>query len=724
MKQYVSVLIEHTTLKLNQPFTYAYDGTIVLQSGCRVWIDFNQQKLVGFVVKVFQDKPITAYPLLPIISVIDEKPLLTEELMALAALYSHQQYLSHVALLQSMLPPSLKPRKSSLRSPKIKYETWIRLTDQTPGELNAKQLELYTLLKQDQEAKMTSIRQKTTLQSLIELGVVKPFQKEIFRYRLAYQQQGEVLSLTPEQTTAIEKILQTKKMITLLQGVTGSGKTELYISLAKEALRSNKTTLMIVPEIALTPMMVDYFGKHFTDNVAVLHSDLTPAERYDEYRKIYQGLAHVVIGARSAIFAPLTHLGYIIIDEEHSEAYKQDIPPFYSVLDIAELRAKHHQAKIILGTATPSLESKARAQKGIYEWVELPHRIHQVSPPQTMIVDMKDLRQVSATSFLFSNVLIEAMKQAFQQKEQVILLLNKRGYAQSLVCRECGHSFSCAACHLPLNVHLHSHNLKCHYCDDVQAYPKQCPECQSHYFNRLGFGTQRVEEEIKKIFPNEKVLRLDADTTQIRQSIGKLLTSFKNQEASILIGTQMVAKGHDFPNVTVVGAVLADVGLTIPSYRSNERTFQLLTQAIGRTGRSAKKGRAFIQTYNPQHEVIQLAKKQDYEGFYQFEMQQRKLGLYPPYRFLVAIEIMSSQLELLTRSSEAIKTMLMQHLSSEDVLGPITPFLEKKGPFYRRQIIIKFKDKRTLDEPIHEILTLFKSKSSMKVFINFSPLDI
>jgi primosomal protein N' (replication factor Y) len=722
MVQYLSVLIEHTSLKLNQPFTYSYTG-FALRPGCRVWVDFNHQKLVGFVLDISPVKPQTTYTISPIIDVMDEQPLLTSELMNIAKQYSQEVFISHIALLQAMLPPSLKPRKSSLKSPKIKFETWIELTEKKTESLNPKQVELYSLLQEQTLTKLISVRQKATLKSLLALGVIRLIEKEKYRYRVTYEQPNEILELTIEQKQALKAILSTSTMITLLQGVTGSGKTEIYISLAKEAINQNRSTLMIVPEIALTPMMVSYFGKHFKNQVAVLHSDLTPAERYDEYRKIYQGYAKVVIGARSAIFAPLSHIGYIIIDEEHSETYKQDVSPFYHVLEIATKRANYHQAKIILGSATPSLESKARANKSVYAWVELPTRIHQTQPPQTHIIDMNHHHN-SADSFLFSKPLIEAMKQAIQRKEQIILLMNKRGYAQSLVCRECHHIFTCPACHLPLNVHLHSHNLKCHYCDHVETYPETCSECQSRYFNRLGFGTQRVEEEVKKLFPKEAIIRLDADTTQLRQSISKLLNAFKQQEASILIGTQMVAKGHDFPNVTVVGVVLADLGLTIPSYRSNERTFQLLTQAIGRTGRSEKPGQAFIQTYNPHHDVIRFAKTQDYEGFYHYEMRQRKLGLYPPYRYLVSLEILSTQVELLVQSADAIKSMLIAHLPNEDVLGPVTPFLEKKGPFFRRQVIVKFKEKQLVDKPLQEILTLFKSKHAVKFFINFNPLDI
>ena len=723
MIQFLSVLIEHTALKLNQPFTYSFTGFKILP-GCRVWVDFNHQRLVGFVIDVSTIKPETTYSISPILDVMDEQPLLTRELMDIAKQYSQEAFISHIALLQAMLPPSLKPRKSSTKSPKIKYETWIEITEKIVEYLTPKQVELFALLKEQTLTKKTSVRQKATLNSLLALGVIKFVQKEKFRYHFTYEQPSEVLELTTDQKRALKTILTTSTMITLLQGVTGSGKTELYIALAKHAINQNRSTLMIVPEIALTPMMVAYFGKHFNNQVAVLHSDLTPAERYDEYRKIYQGHAKVVVGARSAIFAPLSDVGYIIIDEEHSETYKQDVSPYYHVLDIATKRALFHQAKIILGSATPSLESKARAHKGVYALVELPSRIHQTQPPQTHIIDMNNHQKVSSSSFLFSQPLIEAMKQALERQEQIILLLNKRGYAQSLVCRECHHTFACPTCHLPLNVHLHSHNLKCHYCDYVETYPQTCPECQSRYFNRLGFGTHRVEEEVKKMFPKETIIMLDADTTQLRQSIGKLLNSFKQQEASILIGTQMVAKGHDFPNVTVVGVVLADLGLTIPSYRSNERTFQLLTQVIGRTGRSEKPGQAFIQTYNPHHEVIQFSKTQNYEAFYQYEMRQRKLGLYPPYRYLVSLDILSTQVELLIQTADAIKTLLVSKLPKGDVLGPVTPFLEKKGPFYRRQVIVKFKEKNIVDQPLQEIMTLFKSKNSVKLFINFNPLDI
>jgi primosomal protein N' (replication factor Y) len=509
-----------------------------------------------------------------------------------------------------------------------------------------------------------------------------------------------------------------------LLGVTGSGKTEVYLSLSKEFLSQGKSVIILVPEISLTPMMTEFFLKRFDNKVAILHSELTPAEKYDEYRKIASGEIKIVVGARSAIFAPLKDLGLIILDEEHVESYKQDSLPFYHAREVALMRSEITGCKVLLGSATPSLETRARADKGIYQLLRLDHRINNRELPKTTIVNMLDYHNIDRDSYIFSHKLRKSISEVLAKKQQVILLLNRRGFSTSVSCRKCGKVFKCPDCGIALTYHKNSNLLKCHHCDHVELMSDTCPECGSKYLMKTGFGTERIEDEVHRLFPEARTIRLDSDSAKIRTKISKLVTAFANKEADILIGTQMIAKGHNFPDVTLVGVVLADIGLNMPSYRSSERVFQLITQAIGRSGRKDKVGEAIIQTYAPSHFAITLAAKQDFERFYVKEMGFRKIQKQPPYLYLCSVNLASKNEELVVRTiyqiSETLKEKLKDHAI---ILGPVSPYIAYEGHSYKRSLLLKFKKPDIVRPVLEDILKTLINKTQISININFDPYD-
>jgi len=471
-------------------------------------------------------------------------------------------------------------------------------------------------------------------------------------------------------------------------------------------------------------MMMEYFIRRFRHQVAILHSELTPAEKYDEYRKIACGEAKVVIGARSAIFAPLENIGLIILDEEHVESYKQDSIPFYHAREVAIMRGEMHSAKVLLGSATPSLESRARAKNGVYHLLRLDRRINEQKLPATKIINLADYHNINRDSYIFSLTLRYELDKVLKAGQQAILLINRRGFSTSISCRSCGYVFRCPTCGIALTYHKTDNMLKCHHCDYVQVMPETCPECGSKYLMKTGFGTERIEEEVHRLFPEARTLRLDSDSAKVRTKIPSIIESFRKKEADILIGTQMIAKGHDFPDVTLVGIVLADIGLSMPSFRSSERVFQLITQAVGRSGRSDKVGKAIIQTYNPSHYAITYGARQDYEGFFLKEMGMRKLQNYPPYYFLVSITVSGKKEEtVITQTYNAVDYLNGELGEKANILGPTTPYIAKERQLFLRTILVKYRDYITVQETLLKLIGIFAKKSTVDIGVNIDPYN-
>ena len=729
--QIVKVLIEYANRTLNRPFSYFYKGNVKIQKGVRVLVNFNHRDIVGYVINVEEtDKTVSeieeesGYQLNEIVSIVDQTPLLDEELLALLDEVSSYYLAPKISVLQAMLPPSLSPRRSSLKAPKIAYDQFYEIVDDNEEGLTNKQIELLRFIKQEGRVLKRDIKSKSVAEKLLEADRIKIVKEEKRRLNIPDFEYEEPPELTNDQKAVIKEFNETSDAVYLLEGVTGSGKTEVYLSLSEQVLKQGKSVLMLVPEISLTPMMVEYFLHRFKDDVAILHSDLTPAEKYDEYRKIAKGECRVVVGVRSAIFAPLKNIGLIILDEEHTESYKQDTLPFYHAREIAIMRGRYNKAKVLLASATPSLESRARGQKDVYHMLYLKKRINNQKLPSTRIVNMLDYNNIDRDSYIFSHALRDSLHQVLARNEQAILLINRRGFSTHVNCRSCGHVFKCPTCGIALTYHKSDNMLKCHHCDYVEPYPEICPECGEKHLLKTGFGTEKIQEEVERLFPSARTLRLDSDSSKNKSKIPETIEAFRKKEADILIGTQMIAKGHDFPDVTLVGIVLADIGLSMPSFRSNERAFQLITQAIGRSGRKEKPGLAIIQTYMPSHYAITFAARQDYELFYRKEMEMRKVQFYPPYAYLTSVSVRGRNEETVVENTYHIVDFLNdEFLDDAQILGPTTPYIPIDMGFHLRSILIKYRNPEKAHKILEKMIDIFGGNSQFELFINVDPYN-
>ena len=549
----------------------------------------------------------------------------------------------------------------------------------------------------------------SSLNAAVKKGWLEKQQAEVYRKPQVAKplKNKRPLPLNDEQEQAYQAIsadIARKKSETfLLEGVTGSGKTEVYLHAISKALENSRNALMLVPEISLTPQMVKQVQARFGDQVAVLHSGLSEGEKYDEWRRIRRGEARVVVGARSAVFAPIANLGLIVIDEEHEASYKQDSNPRYDARKVAIWRGKYHHCPVVLGSATPALGTRARAQKGVYRLLTLKKWANRQPLPKVDLVDLKHV-QFAGSQFDLSVKLTSAIGERLAKKEQVILLLNRRGFANFMLCRDCGFVLKCPNCDLSLTMHKDTGMMQCHYCGHAEPVPELCPNCRSRQIRFLGTGTQKVQEELAALFPQARVLRMDVDTTRRKGSYEKILDAFGNGKADILLGTQMIAKWLDFPNVTLVGVINADTGLWLPDYNASEKTFELLTQVAGRAGRAEKDGEVMIQTYNPDHYAISLAQKQDYELFYRKEMQMRHAGNYPPYFYTALISIASKNEQNAARESFKIKRRLQARLKAPTIiLGPAPAAISRVKNQYYYQILVKYKREPRLNALLHQI---------------------
>ncbi len=730
--QVLSIYIQHGKTSLDRPFSYLYDGEKKAQPGCRALVEFNHQRIMGYIVDTIDSQQTAeqiseqyGYRLSFIVSLVDEEPLLNDELTKLSKEVSEYYLAPIVSVLQTMLPASLKPSVSALRGPKIAYDTYVELVDSDEEGLTDKQKEALRLITANSPLLKKEAGTQTILENLAKKGKIRFFKQEKQRFILPeYEKEQKPRELTFDQKKAVSDILSSPKEVVLLQGVTGSGKTEVYLKLSEDCLGSGKNVLMLVPEISLTPIMVEYFSRRFGEQIAILHSELTPAEKYDEYRRIARGDAKIVVGARSAVFAPLKNIGLIILDEEHVESYKQDGSPFYHAREVAIMRGKHFGAKVVLGSATPSLDTKARAMRGVYGYASLPHRINERGLPATRIIDLRDRRIMMPRDIVFSRILLDAIKERLQKKEQVILLINRRGYSSYVSCASCGEIFTCPSCHGNLTYHKEDDLLKCHHCGYVQSYPTSCPHCGSTKIMRVGFGTERIVKVLQEYLPDARIARLDSDVGKVRKKMTQVLQEFRAHDFDILVGTQMIAKGHDFPNVTLVGMALADVGLSMPSFKASENTFQLITQAVGRSGRGDKTGVALIQTYNPFHYAVTFGSKQDYEGFFLKEMQQRKITSFPPYVYLFALRFAAKNEQRCIEAAVEVRQALQTQFGDKvTILGPTVPYLAFFADMHRRGLLLKTKNPDEVKPALSALLRAISGKGGVDVECDVDPLD-
>ncbi|MVX58911.1 primosomal protein N' [Streptococcus danieliae] len=619
----------------------------------------------------------------------------------------------------------------ALNQASLKYENWYRpvpavLESLVIGKQAKRRLEArdYLLQKSDEGRLVDFNKEFSSAISKYfrEVGAIEVYSKSISRSASFFEgvESTQPPVLNPQQAAAKRLILghvgEKKTQPVLLEGITGSGKTEVYLQVIEQVLKDGKNAIVLVPEISLTPQMTRGFIARFGYQVAILHSGLSAGEKYDEWWKIAHGQARVVIGARSAIFAPLQNIGIIIIDEEHESSYKQDNNPRYHAREVAQLRAQYHQAALVLGSATPSLESRARASKGVYDFVTLSQRANPLAMiPSVEVIDLRDYRTTKEDQTI-SPPLLEALKETLERGEQAVLMLNRRGYSSFMMCRVCGEVDTCPNCDISLTLHLSTRTMNCHYCDFRKGIPQTCPNCQSQDIHYYGTGTEKAQKELELLLPEARVLRMDVDTTRKKGSHEKILAKFGQGEADILLGTQMIAKGLDFPNVTLVGVLNADTGIHLPDFRSSERTFQLLTQVAGRAGRATKPGKVYLQTYNPDHYAIQYASKQDYEGFYQEEMRIRKMAAYPPYFYTVALHFSHKDPKLVEKIAYQALGTLRQFLSPNAILlGPTPSTISRTHNLYHYQIMIKYRQEPRLEAVLNHILEISQTKEFQAV---------
>lgn len=720
-------LVELEHVFIDKTFTYKInkEQLSLLKVGMRVVVPFGKQTLEGFVLKIYENKDVSLEnKLKEIISIVDTYPILNEELLTLGKYISKTTLCSLMTSYQAMLPKALKAKKKVNMTPK--YDTYICINYgmyNNDIKFNASQEKILELLKENKKVKKEVLNKisVSSVNTLLKKNILLEEKEENYRYNLINEEKIK-FNLNEEQQKVYKEIfnfINTNETF-LLYGVTGSGKTNVYMKVIEDVIKNNKTAILLVPEISLTPQIIKRFTSYFS-NIAVLHSGLSDGEKYDEWRKINEGKVNIVIGARSAIFAPLKNIGVIIIDEEHSQTYKQENNPRYNAIDIAKERCKYHNCPLILGSATPSLESFARAKKNVYKLLELKNRYNNNTMPKVEIIDMN--KEFKKASGYFSNTLIDQIKETLERKEQVILFLNRRGYSSFLTCSSCGYVEKCPNCDISLTYHKSSNMLRCHYCGYATKRKKLCPKCQEE-FKDYGIGTEKVEEELKSLIKDAKIIRMDVDTTTTKNAHGKIINSFLEEKYNILVGTQMIAKGLDFPNVTLVGVLNADIGLNFPDFRSSETTFSLLNQVLGRSGRGNKEGKVLIQTFNPEHYAIAYTKNHDYLGFYNEEMKIRKILKYPPYYYICSIKIISKDYNLASKSSYDVVNYLKQNIKNEIILGPSVCNVFKLNNNYRFQIIIKYKDVNNILEYLTNIEHHYFNKKDIKIEIDFNPLKL
>ena len=718
------VLVEIPINGINKTFSYLVPDELRtnIKKGMRVLVPFGNKNIEGFILNINEEVN-ADFELKNIISISDNEIILNEELLSLGKYICNKTFCSLIKAYQTMLPVGIKA--SSKKNLNKKYETYIKLNDNIDeNAFKGKSLEIIQSIEKNKIVLKKDLKLISTsaLKTLLDKRILIEIKKEVYRLDEKYDKKDSCITLTDKQKNVVDKVLKKKDgfMPFLLHGVTGSGKTEVYINIVEKIVSAGKEAIILVPEISLTPQVISKFKSKFGDIVAVLHSGLSDGEKYDEWRKIVRKEVSIVIGARSAIFAPFENIGVIIIDEEHSDTYKQENTPRYNAIDMALYRAKFHKCPIVLGSATPSIDSYTKAKMGLYELLELNERINKKLPKVTL-VDMKN--EIEFGNKIFSRLLKMKLKECLENGKQAIILLNRRGYATSITCHNCGYKAVCPKCEIPLTYHKHGNYLECHYCGYKTYKPAKCPNCNSTDINEFGLGTEKLEEEIINNFEGVKTIRMDVDTTSRKGSHARIINDFQNKKYNILIGTQMVAKGLDFENVTLVGVINADASLNIPDYRSAERTFDLLSQVSGRAGRGKLDGEVILQGFNMDHYSILAASIHDYKAFYNKELQIRKKLDYPPYYNLCLIKTSSKDIDVLNNENDKIISYLRTKVKDCIILGPSMASIPRINNIYYMQIIIKYKNIKTIYDSLIFISREYQKKK-VKLEIDINPYHI
>ncbi len=719
----LNVLIQYGTYQLDQTFSYyTYDSKIT--RGMRVLVPFNNREIVGIVLNseptnkdIEEISAEIGFNVLEVIRRLDDYVILNEELLNLGEYMQKTTISPLINCYSAMLPSKLKPKSSSVSA---KMDIYIEPTFNNE-KMTKRQSEVYSYVVENQPLLLRDFNKYSNsamLKRLESLNMVIRVSKEV-RYEAEELEVVEPLKLTKDQMAVYDEVLNGDDLVYLLHGITGSGKTEVYLQLAEAHIKEGEEVLILVPEISLTPQMIKSVKKRFGDTVAIYHSHLNDQERYEQYQRVNEKKVKLTVGTRSSVFMPFDNIGLIILDEEHDKSYKQSSSPRYHARDIAIKRAKYHNAKVILGSATPSLESYARAIKGVYHLLELKNKIGKFQSVNYKIIDtQKSL--YGGRSNILTDHLLKAIDDRLSKNEQVVILLNRRGYAPVFTCKKCFEVKMCKNCDIAMSYHRDDHLLSCHMCGMIEKLPATCDECGSHDFDYSGFGTQKVEYELYKYFPSSHVVRMDSDQVSKKGSHERLLNEFE-AKGDILLGTQMIAKGLDYHRVTLVAVLNADAMLARNSYRATEDTFNLINQVSGRGGRGELESELIVQSFDAKHYAIVLACESEYIRYFNLEMQYRHLANYPPYSNLIKVVLSGLNEEMLAEKTNLLHKFLLR--ADFDTLGPTN--LIKINKLHRNQFILRAKKLDKLIEQYSLIHTeILKHLGSIQILVDVNPMEI
>lgn len=775
---FADIFIENNFQKIDKLYTYIVKDDV--QPGMRVLVNFGKSYRVGIVLFLHENYSGNHLEKLKEIhSVLDDEPIISQDLIKLGLWMKERYLIGYSKAFSPILPPGnlqrikkkilvekyprgkdledlnsvdlskyfedlsdnekilikrlrtkgyIKYIYDSLVTIKPKLVNYLKISKNFDPKnlegISEKQAQVFNFIKDKKDISRMDVMKDlgisySPIKSLIKRNLIEEYKKEVNREPVEKTYRTNKLALNDEQQEALKSIQGTDKVVSLLHGLTGSGKTEVYLNLTSKVIEDGGQVIVLVPEIGLTPQMIERFKSWFGNEVAIIHSKLSAGERYDEYRKVLNDQVKVVVGVRSAVFVPFKNLKMIIVDEAHDFSYDFHDNLKYDTIEVAINRMKD-RGKVVLGSATPSVESYFYAKKGFYNLCQLKNRAKKGAfLPDTEIVDMRDELTMGNVS-IFSRELKKDIEEKLNNKEQIILFLNRRGFSNFISCRSCGEVIKCDDCDISMTYHKAKNRLICHYCGKTKALPKLCPSCGSKFIKQFGVGTQRVEEEVKKYFPEARVLRMDRDTTGKKDSFNEFYEKIKNKEVDVIIGTQMVSKGFDFEDVTLVGIVAADMSLYISDYKARERTFQLITQVSGRAGRASKKGKVIIQTYSPDSEIINYSAKGDYEDFYQYEIEERKTFLYPPYTKLIELEFSSYDENLTQVWAEKFLQQMSIDLKGMDIM--VTKFIKmpriKNINKTKFSLKVKPKDLGLLIEGLNRVINKSKIENERKIILN------
>lgn len=716
------VIIDSSVKNLNRVFDYQIPDFLNVKVGSRVCVPFGNKKELeeGIVVKIKEKTEVKTKEIASL-----QKEQIDDDYIELSKWMAHRYFCNVADCLRLMLPPGRTSKKieNRVKAKTVDCVSLLKSKEEIQKDIDTKkvkgqkQIAVLEFMLNNDDVGMADIELFTdatsaTINALVKKGYLTKTPVEVERNPFANKkiERTTDLKFTDEQQNAYNSIGESGEY--LLYGVTGSGKTEIYLRLIERTLNKGKSCIMLVPEISLTPQTINRFVARFgSDNIAVLHSKLSAGERYDQWNKINEGRAKIIIGARSAIFAPTKNIGLIVIDEEHDESYKSENTPKYDAIEVAKYLSDKKGIPLILGSATPSMKTFFEAKQGNIKLLTLKKRANQSTLPDVEVVDLRD-ELANGNKSMISRKLKEELEENLKNKKQTILFLNRRGFSTFLMCRDCGYTVKCKRCNITLTYHKPENILKCHYCGYEEKVPKTCPECHSENIKYFGGGTQKLEKEVNELFPEASTIRLDVDTVTKKNSHEEILSKFKNENIDILIGTQMVVKGHHFPNVTLVGVITADTNINLGDFRANEKTFQTLTQVAGRAGREKEKGRVIIQTYNPENYSIDYAKSQDFDLFYDTEIAIRKQLKYPPFCDIIVVSMSSKEQAELYKVAKELHAYLKDRIINEKfgvlLYSPVPCPIDKIKDRYRMRIIIKCKYDDRINDLMNRTLAKFE----------------